>query len=373
MPHHDAGLCRSAERANNVPFRIHREWSFYLHTLLVWVLLCARIFSQAPAESGSNAGYIPIISGGAGYVHNVNGGGTTLEPQVNPVLLVPFGRHVLLESRTDFTGFFQRQNFTSGPFKGTVFKTVEYAQLDWLADTHATVVGGRYLLPFGLYNERLGPIWIKNIQDPPYTASVGTRTTGAGDGLELRGVAMQTPEMSLQYSAYFSVRSGINQFGSGRAAGGDASVYFPGLHFEVGGSGQRFLQNRRINNAATYISWQPLEGSADIKAEYDYSYFGYGYWLEGAYKLDHASTIAAIQKVQLVGRVEQVFPLHGGGNGLPHIDNKRFDAGINYYLKDNLRLLGTYGRNFNRQQNANVWNGGITWRFTIPLWFGAKK
>ena len=77
----------------------------------------------------------------------------------------------------------------SGPFKGKVFKDVEYAQLDWLADSRAIVVGGRYLLPFGLYNERLGPIWIRNLQDFPYTASIGTRTSGAGDGLMLRGVA----------------------------------------------------------------------------------------------------------------------------------------------------------------------------------------
>ena len=95
--------------------------------------------------------------GGAGYIHNVSGGVQTLEPQIDPVLLVPFGRHLLLESRTDFTGFFERQNLTSGPFKGKVFKDVEYAQLDWLADSHAIVVGGRYLLPFGLYNERLEP------------------------------------------------------------------------------------------------------------------------------------------------------------------------------------------------------------------------
>jgi hypothetical protein len=351
----------------------HRQWSPHLHTVLVWVFSCARLFSQASTGAESEAGYVPIISGGAGYIHNVAGGAPTLEPQVDPVLLVPFGRHVLLESRTDFTGFFQRQNLTSGPFKGMVFKDVEYAQLDWLADTHVIVVGGRYLLPFGLYNERLGPIWIRNLQDPPFTASVGTRNTGAGDGMMLRGVAMQTPQMSLQYTGYFSVRSGINQFGSARAAGGDASVFFPRLRFEAGGSGQRFLQQQRINNGAAYISWQPLEGSADIKAEYDYSYFGYGYWLEAAYKLNRASSHPLIQRAQFVGRAQEVFPLHGGGNGLPHIQNERFDAGINYYLKDNVRLLATYGRNFNSQLNQNVWNLGVTYRFTIPLWFGEKK
>jgi hypothetical protein len=345
----------------------------YAHALLVWTLACGRVFAQTAPTTENGAGYVPIISGGAGYVHNVTGGGPTLEPQVGPVLLAPFGRHVLLESRTDFTGFFQRENFTSGPFKGKVFTDVEYAQLDWLADTHATIVGGRYLLPFGLYNERLEPIWIRNLQDSPYTASVGTRTTGAGDGIMMRGVAAQTPAMSLQYSAYFSAHCSIDQLGAARSAGGDASVFFPGLRFEIGGSGQRFLEDRRISSGAAYASWQPLEGSMDVKAEFDGSYYGHGYWLEGAYKLDHASSYRAIQKVQFVGRMEQVFPQHGGGNGLPSIDNKRFDAGLNYYLKDNLRLVSSYGRNFNSQQNLNIWNAGITYRFTIPLWFGEER
>jgi len=344
-----------------------------MHTVALWILACARVFAQNPANTENGAGYVPIIAGGAGYIHNVTGGGPALQPQVDPVLLVPFGRRFLLESRTDFTGFFMRENFTSGPFKGRVFTDVEYAQLDWLADTHAIVVGGKYLLPFGLYNERLQPMWIRNLQDFPYTASIGTRTTGAGDGLMLRGVAAQTESMSVQYSAYFSAHCGINQLGSARTAGGDASVYFPRLRFEIGGSGQRFLEGHRINNGAAYISWQPLEGSMDVKGEYDYSFFGHGYWLEAAYKLDRASSHAALQKVQLVGRVEQVFPQHGGGNGLPHIENKRFDVGLNYYLKDNLRLVSSYGRNFSSAQNLNAWNAGITYRFTIPLWFGGTK
>ena len=350
-----------------------RHWSLYTHMVLAWLLFSVRLFAQNATGPENEAGYIPVISGGAGYVHNVSGGGQTLEPQVDPVLLVPFGKHLLLESRTDFTGFFQRQNFTSGPFKGSVFKDVEYSQLDWLADSHVIVVGGRYLLPFGLYNERLGPIWIRNLQDFPYTASIGTRTSGAGDGLMLRGVALQTTQASVQYSAYFSAHSGINQLSSARTAGGDASVFFPSLRFEIGGSAQRFLQDHRINNSAVYISWQPLDASMDVKGEFDYSFFGRGYWLEAAYKLDHASRHPAIQKAQFVGRVQQVLPLHGGGNGLPGIENKKFEAGLNYYLKDNLRLVSSYGRNFNSRLNTNVWNAGITYRFTIPLWFKEER
>ena len=348
-----------------------RKWTPYLCMLLVCA--SAPLRAQDAGEEADHAGRVPIISGGVGYVQNVNGGITTLMPQIDPVLVAPFGRHFLLESRTDFTGFFQREDLTSGPFKGRVFTNVEYSQLDWLADSHVMPVGGRYLLPFGLYNERLGPIWIKNLQDAPFTASIGTRTSGAGDGLLLRGVAVQTPAMSTQYSAYYSFHCGVDQLQSARTAGGDVSVFFNKPRFEIGTSYQRFLEARHINNSAVYISWQPLEASLDVKSEYDYSYFGSGYWLEGAYRLDRLSLPSLIQKVQFVGRMQQVFPQNGGGNGLPRIRTDRFDAGLNYYLHDNFRLISSYARSFSSQRNANVWNFGFTYRFTIPLWFGAKR
>ena len=347
-----------------------RKWTPCLYVLILWT--CAYLHAQNGEERDNHAGRIPIISGGFGYIHNVNGGVPTLTPVASPVLVAPFGRHFLLESRTDFTGVFNRENLTSGPYKGKVFTNVEYSQLDWLADTHVMPVGGRYLLPFGLYNERLGPIWIRNLQDPPFTASIGTRTSGAGDGLLLRGVAVQTQALSTQYSAYYSVHCGVDQLQSARTAGGDVSVFFNKPRFEIGTSYQRFLESRHINNSATYISWQPLEASLDVKAEYDYSYFGGGYWLEGAYRLDRLSLPALIQKVQFVGRMQQVFPHHGGGNGIPRVRSERFDAGLNYYLRDNLRIVSSYARSFSSQRNANVWNVGFTYRFTIPLWFGGK-
>lgn len=348
-----------------------RKWTLYLYTLLLYA--GTHLSAQDPNDQDNHAGHIPIIAGGIGYVYNVNGGVPTLMPQVSPVLVAPFGRHVLLESRTDFTGVFNREDLTSGPYKGRVFTNVEYSQLDWLANTHVMPVAGRYLLPFGLYNERLGPIWIKNLQDPPLTAAIGIRTSGAGDGLLLRGVAVQTPTLSTQYSAYYSVHCGVDQLQSARTSGGDVSVFLSKQKFEMGTSYQRFLEDRHINNSAVYISWQPLEASLDVKSEFDYSYLGRGYWLEGAYRLDRLSLPSLIRKAQFVGRMAQAFPQNGGGNGIPRVRTSRFDAGLNYYLRDNLRIVSSYARSFSSQRNANVWNAGFTYRFTIPLWFGGKR
>jgi hypothetical protein len=350
-----------------------RRWTGWMMGVMLIPVFAGHARAQDAQDSGTNAGHVPVISGGLGYVHNVNAGVTSLEPQINPVLLVPFGSHVLLESRTDFTGFFQHRDLTSGPFTGKVFKTVAYAQIDWLANTHLIASAGRYLLPFGLYGERLQPIWIRNLQDVPITATIGTRTSGSGDGFMLRGVVVQNANYSIQYTAYFSALSNINQLQSARVAGGDTSVFFPKAHLEVGTSYQRFLQSRHINSVATYVSWQPGSGALDLKAEGDYSYYGRGYWLESAYMLQQLPIPSLLRRTQIVGRVQQFFPLHGGGNGVPSVDSQRFDAGLNYYFRDDLRFISSYGRSFSSQQNANVWNVGFTYRFLFPLWPGKSK
>jgi hypothetical protein len=351
----------------------HKRSSTTVFVIALCVALQGQITAQNSQPADDNAGYVPAISGGMGYVHNVTGGVTTLEPLINPVLLVPFGRHVLLESRTDFTGFFERQNQTSGPFTGKVFKTVEFAQVNWLANTHLIVSAGRYLMPFGLYGERLEPIWIRNLQDAPITATIGTRTSGSGDGFMLRGVVLQKPSYSIQYTSYFSARSNINQLQSARVAGGDASVFIPRVGLEIGTSYQRFLQSREINSVATYISWQAPDLPLDIKAEGDFSYNGRGYWIEPAYSFKQLPIPSVLRKTQIVGRMQQFYPSNGGGNSLPRVDTKRFDAGLNYYVRDDLRFVSSYGRSFSPTGNSNIWNVGFTYRFLFPLWPGRTK
>ncbi len=353
--------------------RDRRKYVCAVRVIALCFLVVGWTVAQDSQTEENHAGYIPVISGGAGYIHNVDGGITSLEPQINPGLLVPFGSHVLLESRGTFFGFYQRENQTSGPFKGQVFKSVDYAQVNWLADTHVIASVGRYLLPFGLYSERLSPIWIKNLQDAPITSAIGTRTSGSGNGFMLRGVATQKPSYSLQYTAYFSALSNIDHLQSARAAGGDASVFLPHARLEIGTSYQRFLQGRHINSTSIYVSWQPPSVPLDLKAEGDFSYNGRGYWIESAYLFKQLPIPSFFRRTQVVARMQQFFPSNGGGNSLPNVDTQRFDAGLNYYLRDDLRFISSYGRSFSSQGNANIWNVGFTYRFLFPLWPGRSK
>lgn len=324
--------------------------------------------AQNPGSDAPHAGYVPVVSGSMGYVYNVQGGVPSLLPQINPVVLLPLGSHVLFESRTDFTGFFQHRNVTSGDYAGKIYKTVEFVQLDWLANTHVIPVAGRYLLPFGLYSERLDPLWIANLQDTPIDFGIGTRTTGAGVGPQLRGVAVETTNFNVQYTAYYSVHNNITQLQSSRTAGGDASIYFTGLHAELGTSYQRFLDNRQINSAAGYVAWQPSHTPLDLKAEYDASYNGQGYWIEGNSMLSSIPVANSFfRRMQIVGRDEWFLPRHGGGNGVPTVETKRGEAGLNYYIGDDWRLISSYGRQFNSGHDLNLWNLGFTYRFLWPL------
>ena len=334
--------------------------------------------AQDNLQAPTTAGYVPVISGAFAYVQNTSGGVQSLVPQIVPVLLAPMGHSLLLESRVEFTGFFQRENLPSGPFSGRfagkVYKTVDYAQLDWLADSHATIAAGRYILPFGLYSERLAPVWIRNLQDTPLTYSIGTHPYGAADGLMLRGVAASSASASIQYSAYMSAHCSINELQAVRAAGGDTSIFIPSKRVEAGLSYQRTLEGYQINNEAAYLSWQPQRASVDLKAEYDRNHYGDGYWIEAAH-IPQQFPVAPVffRHVQLVGRMEQLFARNGGGNGLPQVNEKRPEVGFNFQIRDDWRLESSYGRLFSHSSNSNTWNCGFTYRFVWPLWPGRKS
>ena len=159
---------------------------------------------------------VPILSGTAGFLTSVTAGDTLLDTQFNPVLLVPLGERWLVESRGEFEGEFQRPP-GGGPFGGPVNKHLDYLQADYIANPYVTVTAGRFLTPFGIFNERLYPIWIRSLQPTPLIFPLGT---GSSDGAMLRGGFSLNPKVNLNYAAYFSTLSTVNKFESDRTAGG---------------------------------------------------------------------------------------------------------------------------------------------------------
>jgi hypothetical protein len=317
----------------------------------------------------------PIISGGVQYLNTTTGGATVFQPVIAPVVAVPIGDRWLIESRATFDEVIFRENGTSGPWHALTFSSVDYLQLDFVANSHLTIVVGEFLTPFNIYNERLSPVWIHNLADAPLIAGIGTRTTGSSDGGMVRGVAASGKDWQLSYTSYFSTLVNASHFGAGRTAGGRAAIFVPSKRLEVGMSYQRFLQDQHLNSWGSYLVWQPASTPLDLRAEYAHTRGGQGYWIEAAYRLSrYRGTESWLGRLQVVGRMQQFFEgTPSPDDVLPGADTQKVDFGLNYYLPHNLRLNTSYGRQFSSLGNTNIWNCQITYRFLFPLLPGGSK
>ena len=334
------------------------------------VLSLALTFSLlAAAQSADSERPVPILTGNAGYFTNVEGGHAELAPEINPVLLLPLGDHWLVEARAGFEGEFKREDNT-GPYKGVVDKDIDYLQVDYIASRYVTITAGRFLTPFGIYNERLYPIWIRSLHETPLIFPLGT---GPSDGAMLRGGFSLNSKVNLNYAAYFSTLSTVNKFESDRVAGGRVGFFFPGPRIEVGASWRKELQEDRPNGFGFHFAWQPTRLPLNLRSEYARTDDGSGYWIEGAYRLSQVPFLRNLMRhTEIVGRAQQFF---AGGieedeaeeYGIPDVDTKQADFGLNYYLHDGLKVSGSYGRQFSSDGNINIWTVGIAYRFAVPL------
>ena len=331
--------------------------------------LPAALTAQAPDQTSDMERPVPILTGNAGFFTNVNGGETELVPEINPVLLLPLGDRWLVESRAEFIGEFERPE-GGGAYGGKVEQEIDYLQVDYIVNKYLTVTAGRFLTPFGIYNERLYPIWIRSLQPTPLIFPLGT---GSSDGAMLRGGFSLNPKVNLNYAAYFSTLSTVNKFESGRTAGGRAGFFLPGPRIEAGFSWQKELQEERSNAFGFHFAWQPTALPLNLRSEYARSHDGSGYWIEGAYRLSQVPFWRkALRRTEVVGRAQQLFageisPADAAEYGLPDVNTRQGDFGLNYYLRDGLKAAASYSRRFNSDGNVNLWTVGIAYRFAFPL------
>lgn len=313
---------------------------------------------------------VPLVSGFGAFIPTWEAGKATLVTIVTPVVLVPLGEHWLIESRGSFEGDFTRPD-GGGRFGGKVDKSVDYLQLDYIVNPYLTLTAGRFLTPFGIYNERLYPNWIRALQTDPLILPM---EEGSSDGFMARGGLRVSERVNLNYAAFFSTLSTANKFESERAVGGRVGLFFPGPRLEVGASIQHRLQDDRSNVVGMHFEWQPRALPLDLRSEYAYSENGKGYWLEAAYRLTQVPFWRReMSHTQLVGRIQHFLLGKNGSSGasdagLPDADTGRAEFGVNYFLKDGLKAVASYGRTFNGVDgNDNIWTVGVAYRFAFPL------
>lgn len=326
--------------------------------------------SSAFAQTPDSDKPVPILTGSVGTFSFVTAGQNLIDSQINPILLVPLGDRWLIESRAEFEGQFQRP-LDGGPYQGPVTKHVDYAQLDYIASPYLTVTVGRFLTPFGIFNERLYPVWIRFLQPDPLTLPINTVDS---DGVMFRGGFAVSSRVNVNYATYVSVAStSIGSVDSERQVGERLGFFFPGPRLEVGGSWQRTLQDERKNAFGFHASWQPSKLPMSLRAEMARSFEGSGYWAEGAYRLSQVQFWRkAMRRTELVGRAQQFFvgsigSEAGAALGLPAANTREADFGVNYFLRDGLKGIASYGRGFSSAGNYNQWSFGFAYRFLVPL------
>lgn len=312
----------------------------------------------------------PLLSGGVGFFTSTNGGQTSYQPHIEPLIAAPITHRLLIESR----GIILEEFFPNGPkgYDHSHLASLIYLQGDYLVSPHLTIVGGSFLLPFNTYNDRLSPIWIGNFQDGPIISSLGTMSSGTGVGGMLSGSAISRSNYNLSYNAWFSARSGNEQFNSKRSSGGRVSLYFPKSRLEGGLSYDRLLQGTRENFYGAHLWWEPANTAFRFRSEYGRGHHAQGYWFEADYRTQAFGGLDS-----WVGRFEPLFRMQQSfrrdtvvSDGVPLANTQRADFGLDYNLPHNTRILTSYSRQFSANGNTNIWETGIVYRFLFPAWKG---
>ncbi|HUJ93459.1 MAG TPA: hypothetical protein VLW46_00690 [Candidatus Bathyarchaeia archaeon] len=325
------------------------------------------------ADQTDNDKPVPIFTGSAGYITDFTGGSPDLHPIASAILLIPIGDRWLIESRDSFEDDMVQEPGRPG-FHGPLQKEVDYAQVDFIANPYLTVTVGRFLTPFGIYNERLYPVWIRNLQSDPLILPIGIGPSNASTGAMLRGGFSASQSVTINYAVYFSARSNLTPVDSERTAGGRAGLFFPKLRLEVGGSFQHRLQDERSNLFGAHVIWQPNSLPLDIRAEVARSREGCGYWIEPAYRLSQLPFLRdEMRRTQIVARVQQFWVGPLANDALQPVNTRVFEAGVNYYFMDGLKGSFNYGRQFSSQGNVNVWTMAATYRFVLPFERGGNQ
>jgi hypothetical protein len=351
-------------RNNSVPFS-------YLGTVLGAVLLILPGAGYLQAQDDADPPKpVPVIIGGAGFITTIDAGQPHLGPLIAPVILIPLGDRWLIESRDTFESDLSQPPGSSS-FHGHVRKEVDYAQLDFIANRFATITVGRFLTPFGIFNERLYPIWIRNLPSDPLILPIGIGPSNASTGAMVRGGFKATSTFDINYAVYFSTLSTMSPVDSSRFAGGRVGIFIPGPRIEIGGSFQHLLQDDRSNSFGFHGAWQPSAVPLDLRGEYQRSSRGSGYWIEPAYRLSQFPFWQnAMRRTQLVARLQQFYVGRFPSDALPSVDTRQVEFGLNYYFQDGLLAVSSYGRQFSQSGDMNIWQVGLTYRFAIPLGHG---
>ena len=325
----------------------------------------AVLFAQSSTETQSSEREIPVLTGAGGFLSDFQKGQQTFGPKFEPVLLFPLGSRFLIEAEYSTELPVERDNGVLGP--AVYNHSFEYAQLDYSATSFLTIVAGYFATPFGIYKERIDPLWIRNLLDAPLLTPINDNSS---DGVMIRGAIPLNEGFELKYEASEAANVTNLQFPSTHQSSNRLALFLPSKRLEVGASYGRILGRGGYNIYGFDVSWKPNRLPLDVRGEGLWSApLGKGYWLEAAYRFTGASS-GFLRRSQAVIRGEQFYATSQTADlnaDLPSENTYRVTLGWNYWVKDFLRFNVAYARRVDSQPQ-NVATLGVVYFFNQPVW-----
>lgn len=343
--------------------KIRKTFRTLCSLFIVPVVLAPSAGAQQTTETGLESP-IPVVTGDFNFQATFQPGMKTLMPEFDPVVLLPIGNKLLIESEYDV---FTNLTDASGHWSPAVVNHgMEYLQLNYIASPYLTFTAGRFLTPFGIFRERLHPMWIRNIAADPLIFPMNDNSS---NGAMAHGAIRVSDGVDLTYAGYFSALTSNNQLQADRRAGMRTSLFFPGKRLEIGFSFARVLSDARYNQMGGDITWSPKRIPFDFRAEYEQTtLLGKGYWVEAAYHLNRLGRNSFLRNSLVALRQEQYWapPVAQTLIGaLPDRNTTAPTFGYTYSFYNGVRFDASYGHNFAPSNNYNIWTVGVTYRFAI--------
>lgn len=335
----------------------------------VGLVLLLLTYGTAQTSSGSEGAAesphaVPVLTGAFGFVPSFQPSDQTLDFKFEPILLFPIANRFLVESEYSMELPVSRQDGKFGP--AVLTHGFEYFQLDYLVQPSLTIVAGYFATPFGIYKERQDPQWIRNLQDPPLIFPMNDNSS---NGISARGGVTLNAKIKFNYATYYSAPSTNSQFASGRQAGERVSLFFPSIRLEIGSSYSRHLGSTQYHIVGGDYTWNLRRVPIDLRGEYVWGdKLGSGYWTEALYRSIARSTF--LRHSQAVLREEQYFAPGSPQTinpSLPALSTTKVTVGWNYWVKDYLKFVASYGRAFDTTGSSPITTVGFVYRFTTGL------
>ncbi len=302
-----------------------------------------------------------LVSGNidVSYTNQEDTSSTFENGHFNPILLAKLSDNILMESEVEYE--------TGGSEIG-----LEYAQIDWLMNDYMTLVAGKFLVPFGVFNERLHANWINKAPNRPLPMREVIPADWSDTGIQMRGnipvgdfIDFIPEQITTEYSVYAvnglegtegaSLRdlrgASVTDDNNNKAIGGRIGVIAPPW-VEGGVSLYRGAYTPRDDSHSITsfgfdgaFFWKDI---AELRGEWiftDQQIMSQtlqkdGWSLQGAYKLaDLAYLLSNLPGSSFLGRCEFVLrystaDLDTLSGGEVIADNRhQFTSGINYYIR----------------------------------------